>query len=117
MKSVKNVRLFPLERHELEPGVEVIPIPGHRPGGVGYLVTLAERKYLFAGDGLWHDGKSWKAFPSKAGRTRMIESVKRLADVEFDVLLANTRVENPVCSIELTEVSRRTLMETIVDSL
>ncbi|MDB5350220.1 MAG: beta-lactamase [Planctomycetota bacterium] len=117
LKSVKNVRVFPLERHELEPGVEVIPIPGHRPGGTGYLVSHEGRKYLFVGDGIWHDGKAWKAFPTKTGRATMIESLRRLADVEFDVLLANTRVDNPTCAIEVNPNSRRSLLESIANAL
>jgi glyoxylase-like metal-dependent hydrolase (beta-lactamase superfamily II) len=116
-KSVKNVRIFPLERHQLEPGVEVIPTPGHRPGGVCYLVTLGGRRYLFAGDGIWHDGTAWKAFPTKAGRPKMIDSLRRLADVEFDVLLANTRVNNPICSVELDDQARRDLIASIREQL
>lgn len=117
VKSVKNVKTFPLKRHMLEPGVEVIPTPGHRPGGVCYLVTLGGRRFLFAGDGLWHDGKGWNAFPTKAGRKKMIESLERLADVEFDVLMANTRVDNPVCSLEVNEASRRALLSSIAERL
>ena len=116
-KSVKNVRIFPLERHFLEPGVEVIPTPGHRPGGVCYLVTLAGRRFLFAGDGIWHDGTGWKSFPTKPGRTKMIASLQALAEVEFDVLLANTRVNNPICSAELDDEARRALIGSILAQL
>jgi hydroxyacylglutathione hydrolase len=117
MKSVKNVRTFPLERHLLEPGVEVIPTPGHRPGGVCYLVTLDGRRFLFAGDAIWHDGTAWKSFPTKAGRTKMIDSLRRLAEVEFDVLLANTRVNNRSCSVEVDGESRRALIASILEQL
>jgi glyoxylase-like metal-dependent hydrolase (beta-lactamase superfamily II) len=112
-KSVKNVRTFPLERHVLEPRVEVIPTPGHRPGGVCYLVTLGGSRFLFAGDAIWHDGTGWKAFPTKAGRAKMIDSLGRLAEVEFDVLLANTRVENPTCSVSVDDESRRELIDSV----
>ena len=117
VKSVKNVQTFPLERHVLEPGVEVIPTPGHRPGGVCYLVTLDGRRFLFAGDAIWHDGTGWKAFPTKAGRTKMIDSLRRLADVDFDVLLANTRVNNPLCFVEVSNEQRRGLIASIREGL
>jgi glyoxylase-like metal-dependent hydrolase (beta-lactamase superfamily II) len=117
IKSVKHVRTFPLERHVLVPGVEVIPTPGHRPGGVCYLVTLHGRRFLFAGDGIWHDGSGWKSFPTKAGRPTMIDSLRRLAQVDFDVLLANTRVGNPICFVEVDGESRRELIESILEQL
>jgi glyoxylase-like metal-dependent hydrolase (beta-lactamase superfamily II) len=116
-KRLKRVRVFPLERHELEPGLEVIPTPGHRPGGVCYLVQVGGRRCLFAGDGIWHDGKDWKAFPTKPGRPKMIESLRRLADVDFDLLLANTKIGNPHCFLELDERSRRALMAAIIAKL
>jgi glyoxylase-like metal-dependent hydrolase (beta-lactamase superfamily II) len=112
--SVKNVVTFPFERHALEPGVEVIPTPGHRPGGVCYLLALGGRRFLFAGDGIWHDGTAWKAFPTKPGRPKMIESLRRLEAVEFDVLLANTRVSNPICSVEVDGDARRGLIASIL---
>jgi glyoxylase-like metal-dependent hydrolase (beta-lactamase superfamily II) len=115
--KLRHVRVFPLERHELDPGVEVIPTPGHRPGGVCYLVTLGRRKCLFAGDGVWHDGTQWNAFPTKAGRAKMADSLRRLADVEFDVLLANTRVDNPTCFIEVDGAGRKALIESILGRL
>jgi len=116
-KRLKHVRVFPFERHALEPGVEVIPTPGHRPGGVCYLVKVGGRRCLFAGDGIWHDGKDWKAFPTKPGRPKMIESLRQLADIHFDVLLANTKIGNPLCYVELNEDSRRALMDSIIARL
>jgi glyoxylase-like metal-dependent hydrolase (beta-lactamase superfamily II) len=117
VKSVKNVRTFALERQLLEPGLEIIPTPGHRPGGVCYLVTLDKRRFLFAGDAIWHDGKAWKSFPTKPGRPKMIDSLHQLAEVEFDVLLANTRVDNPVCFVEVDGKGRRALIASILAQL
>jgi hypothetical protein len=42
---------------------------------------------------MWHDGSDWKAFPIKAGRAKMIDRLRRFADVEFDVPLVGTRVD------------------------
>ena len=100
-RKVKNVATFPFERHELAPGVEVIPTPGHRPGAVSYLVPMGERRCLFAGDSIYHDGTGWRALASKRNRPIMLSTLDLLAGIEFDVLLANTSVTNPVCHVEL----------------
>ena len=100
-RKVRNVATFPFERHELAPGVEVIPTPGHRPGAVSYLVPMGERRCLFAGDSIYHDGTGWRALASKRNRPIMLATLDLLAGIEFDVLLANTSVTNPVCHVEL----------------
>lgn len=99
-RKVKNVSTFPFERHELAPGVEVIPTPGHRPGAVSYLVTIGNRQCLFAGDSIYHDGTKWRALASKRNRPTMLATLELLDGIEFDVLLANTSVTNPVCHVE-----------------
>lgn len=110
-RKVKNVVTFPFERHELAAGVEAIPTPGHRPGAVSYLVAVGRRRCLFAGDTIYHDGDRWRCFASKKNRKTMTETLTLLAEVEFDVLLANTGVANPVCYVEVDADSRREFME------
>jgi len=34
---------------------------------------------LFKGDGIGHDGAGWTTFPTKAGRAKMIDSLKLTA--------------------------------------
>lgn len=116
-RKVKHVATFPYERHTLAPRVEAIPTPGHRVGAVCYLVTLGKRRYLFAGDTLYHDGESWRVYTNKKQRKQMIETLGLLADLDFDVLLANTRANNPVCHVALSATARRRLMEGIENSL
>jgi hydroxyacylglutathione hydrolase len=113
-RTVKQVKTFPFERHLLAPGLEVIPTPGHRPGGVCYLVTVAGRTFLFVGDAIWHDDHAWIATPSKAGRKQMIQSLQTLAELEFDVLLANTRLGNPICLVEVDAERRREFIERLL---
>ena len=105
-RKVANVATFPFERHVLAPGVEVIPTPGHRPGAVCYLVDVGERRCLFAGDSIYHDGERWKCLVSKKNRKTMLATLDLLAEVDFDVLLANTAATNPVCCIEVDEAER-----------
>lgn len=106
-RKVKDVETFSFERHTLAPHVEVIPTPGHRPGAVSYLVTLQQRRYLFAGDTIYHDDKNWRVYTNKK---HMIDTLDMLADLGFHVLLANTRANNPICHVELSEEKRRELM-------
>ena len=105
-RKVANVATFPFERHLLAPGVEVIPTPGHRPGAVSYLVDVGARRCLFAGDSIYHNGERWMCPVSKKNRKTMLATLDMLAGVEFDVLLANTGAENPVCSVEVDEAGR-----------
>ncbi|MEE8142226.1 MAG: MBL fold metallo-hydrolase [Planctomycetota bacterium] len=116
-RKLKHVVTFPFQRHELAPGVEVIPTPGHRPGGTCYLVTSQNHRFLFTGDAVWHDGESWKSYPTKRGRQAMLESLEFLAELDFDVLLANTSIQNPNCYVEVSDHSRRQLMDSIQSQL
>ena len=116
-RKVKNVATFPFERHEVAPGVEAIPTPGHSPGAVSYLVAAGGRRCLFAGDTIYHDGKQWRVFVSKKNRATMQATLDMLAEVEFDVLLANTGAENPVCYVETSGSSRRSFLRQIKSEL
>jgi hypothetical protein len=106
-KSVERVKAFEPHRHLLFPHVEVIPTPGHRPGGTCFLVEINGRRALFAGDNIGYDGEYWTAFPSKLGKTQLLRSLSVLADCEFDVLYANTLAMEPVCSIGLGTAAAR----------
>ena len=105
-RKVKNVVTFPFERHTLAPGVEVIPTPGHRPGAVSYLVDVGGRRCLFAGDSIYHSGDNWMCPVSKKNRKTMLATLEMLAGVDFDVLLANTGANNPVCYAEVDQGAR-----------
>ena len=109
-RKVNNVATFPFERHELAPGVEVIPTPGHRPGAVSYLVDVGSRRCLFAGDTIYHDGNDWRALSSKKNRKTMLATLALLADVDFDVLLANTGVTNAVCYAEFDAAGKKAFL-------
>ncbi|ALI10222.1 hypothetical protein AO356_26545 [Pseudomonas fluorescens] len=106
-KSVGSVKAFPFHRHHLFPHVEVIPTPGHRPGGTCFLVEMDGFRALFAGDNVGYDGANWTAFPSKSGKEALRQSLSVLADCEFDVLYAITLAVEPVCSISLPTAEAR----------
>jgi hypothetical protein len=103
-----NVTAFPFERHMLASDIEVLPTPGHRPGGVCYLITLPAGRVLFAGDALWFDGQAWRSFPSSKGKQKLIASFEMLRDIEFDYLTCNTKVcDQAHCMLALPNPKQR----------
>jgi len=106
-RSCRNVTVFPYRRHQLFPHVEVIPTPGHRPGGTCFLVKLGGKRILFAGDNVGFDGLRWRAYPSRQGRQQMRESLQLLADLEFDLLCSITQASESTCSVELDSAVKR----------
>ena len=107
-EKVANVTAFPFERHKLASDIEVLPTPGHRPGGVCYLVNLKAGRVLFAGDALWFDGKAWRSFPSSKGRKKLMASFEMLKTVEFDYLSCNTKVVDQAhCMLDLRDAGQR----------
>lgn len=104
--GLKQVVTFPFTRHDLTEGVEVIPTPGHRVGGVCYRVTVGDQRYLFAGDFIWHDGNQWIPTATKAGVKAYTASLHLLESLDFDLLLVNSQINNLTCAVKLTTESR-----------
>ena len=100
-RKVENVEPFPFQRHEVVPGVTVIPTPGHRPGAVAYLLEAGPHQAMFIGDSIWYDGKSWVALASKKNRRIMNETLSTLKKESFSLLITNGSVKYKTCSIEL----------------
>lgn len=115
--KLTHVKIFPFTQHKLAPDLEVIPTPGHRPGGVCYLVTMAQQTILWAGDFIWHTGDAWGAFPTKAGRQEIVESLRTVAALDWQVLLANTTVSNATCAVTVTAATRAAFIESIIAKL
>lgn len=114
---LKQVVLFPFKRHMMDASIEVIPTPGHRDGGVCYLVTLGDKRYLFAGDFIWHDGTRWIPTARKATTRAYADSLRLLETVNFDVLLANSQLDNPTYYVELDEKSRKDFIRDVLAQL
>jgi glyoxylase-like metal-dependent hydrolase (beta-lactamase superfamily II)/ferredoxin len=88
----------------IRPDLEVVPLPGHTRGSVGYLL---ERRYLFTGDSLaWSPTRgSLTAFRRQCWHSwsEQARSLERLAEFEFEWVLPGHgfRVQLP-----LTEMRR-----------
>jgi glyoxylase-like metal-dependent hydrolase (beta-lactamase superfamily II) len=68
-------------------GLKVVATPGHTKGSI--MLFDVQRKTLFAGDTLRFDGKKISAGPSHFSwdQAKERESIKKVAEWEFDVLL------------------------------
>ncbi len=115
--GLKQVVTFPFTQHMLTEGVEVIPTPGHRVGGVCYRVTVGDQRYLFVGDFIWHDGTQWIPTPTKAGVKAYTASLHLLETLEFDVLLANSQINNLSCAVDCSPARRQDFFAALFQQL
>jgi glyoxylase-like metal-dependent hydrolase (beta-lactamase superfamily II) len=76
------------EREMIGADLEVIPIPGHTPGGAAYLWESGAHRFLFTGDSVWLDRGEWSAVVLDAGaRQDYLDSLALMRETEFDVLV------------------------------
>jgi glyoxylase-like metal-dependent hydrolase (beta-lactamase superfamily II) len=75
-------------RHMAGDDLEVIPIPGHTPGATVYLWDSGRHRCLFTGDSLYlREGEWVAAVLESSDRDAYIESLERIKDLDFDVLV------------------------------
>ena len=67
--------------------VHFVATPGHSAGHGSYFVTGGERAYLFAGDAVFAGGKIFLQATADCDLQASLESIRRLAALEFDALL------------------------------
>jgi glyoxylase-like metal-dependent hydrolase (beta-lactamase superfamily II) len=86
--EIYPVRATFSKRHTLDEDLEVIPTPGHTSGATAYLWDSGERRLLFTGDTIYLDEGEWVAavLPS-SDRSRYVESLELIRELEFDVLV------------------------------
>jgi glyoxylase-like metal-dependent hydrolase (beta-lactamase superfamily II) len=83
-----RVRATFSKRHTLDDDLDVIPTPGHTSGATAYLWDSGEHRLLFTGDTIYLDDGEWVAavLPS-SDRSRYIESLELIRELDFDVLV------------------------------
>ncbi len=68
--------------------LEVIPIPGHTPGGAAYLWDSGAHRFLFTGDSVWLDHGQWCAVVlDPVARREYLDSLALMRELDFDVLV------------------------------
>ncbi len=91
------------ERREMiVDGIEVIPVPGHSPGSVCFVVTsITGLRYLFTGDTLFLGGNGlWRAgfipgHNSEEDRQQIAESLQLLVDLAPDLVIGSAFATAP----------------------
>ena len=106
------------QRHTLDGDFEVIPIPGHTPGATAYLWNTGEHRVLFTGDSIYVRRGEWAAAVlGSSDRASYIDSLERLRQVEFDVLVPWLAVEGqPILDVTTPAEARRRI-EAIIERL
>lgn len=124
-KGLNKLNTFPYERQNLAADLEIIPVPGHTSGGVCLLWEDGKHRYLFTGDFLYFDGKTW--IPGAKTRGKIEASLNLLKAIEFDILIGcgSDNVDQPYLSLPnkrarvrfidsvLVRLSRRALSDRI----
>ncbi|MBU6244814.1 MAG: MBL fold metallo-hydrolase [Actinomycetales bacterium] len=67
--------------------IRYLPTPGHCAGHAAYLIEGGERTYLCSGDALFAGGKIYLQATVDCDLQASLDSLRALADVEFDALL------------------------------
>jgi hydroxyacylglutathione hydrolase len=67
--------------------VEMIPTPGHSHDHCSYLVTRGDRRYLLAGDAIFHGGRIVLQNTYDCSVPQSIASIQHLATLDFETLL------------------------------
>ncbi len=113
-RGVNAVVAFDFVGHEIEPHLSVIPTPGHTSGGVCYLLTLNDKRYLFTGDFLYFDGQKWIVGSKTYAKVKA--SLGHLRAMDFDILVGCGDDSSSIPYIELTPDTKGVFFETIVKS-
>lgn len=84
-RGIQSITPFDYNEHDIEADLTVIPTPGHTTGGVCYLLTLNNTRYLFTGDLLYFDTDKWMIGSKKYANVKV--SFERLQNLEYDYLV------------------------------
>ncbi|MBI1256904.1 MAG: MBL fold metallo-hydrolase [Chloroflexi bacterium] len=110
----KSLVTFEYTHHDIEPNLSVIPTPGHTSGGVCYLLTLDNKRYLFTGDFLYFDGSAWVVGSKNYAKVKA--SLERLRDLDYDYLVGCGDDALGCPYIELTPETRKRFFEQLTAS-
>ena len=99
-------------RTRLHSDLEAIPTPGHCPGSTCYLWNAPDRRYLFTGDTIYLGAERWQVFV-RGTVDEMIESLERIASLDFDVLVPGVHIGEAHLATTKRDATRRNIDEII----
>lgn len=100
---------LPLRRTQFAPDLEMIPTPGHTRGAFSYLWKNEGRRFLFIGDTLVPVDGAWQYWVTTPNRATMRETVSKLAELNFDVILSNSFASTPMAWLEADATYRKSM--------
>ncbi|MEM7126438.1 MAG: MBL fold metallo-hydrolase [Chloroflexota bacterium] len=112
-RGLGNLAAFDFRRHHLADDWEVIPTPGHTTGGVCYLWTDANERYLFTGDFLYNAGKSWVVGSKKLEKVE--QSLALIRSIDFTYLVGCGDDDLGLPYLQLTKSERHVFIDEIVN--
>jgi glyoxylase-like metal-dependent hydrolase (beta-lactamase superfamily II) len=112
----RHVRATFSRRHTLDDDLEVIPAPGHTPGASAYLWDAGGQRLLFTGDTIYlRDGEWVAAVLASSDRTRYLESLELIRELDFDVLVPWAASAGDAPYAETSRADARRRVGTILD--
>lgn len=105
------------EDERIDDDLHVIPTPGHTAGTTSYLWDSGAHRFLFTGDFIWVEEGEWKAVVlDEALREAYVESLVRVRDLDFDVLVpwGVTEGDSPAFVVA-DDADRRERISRIID--
>lgn len=113
-RGIRDLTPFKFEQQDIEGDLSIIPTPGHTSGGVCYLLTLSQSKYLFTGDFLYFDGSKWIVGSSTFSKVKV--SLERLRNLNFDYLVGCGDDDLGTPYIKLSDKKKAAFFDDIVES-
>ncbi|MBC7871435.1 MAG: MBL fold metallo-hydrolase [Chitinophagaceae bacterium] len=110
--GIQNLIAFAYTRHDIEEHLTSIPTPGHTPGGVCYLLTLDEKRYLFTGDFLYFDAEKWLVGSKNFAKVKESLASLRSSDYDYLVGCGDDALGNPY--VALTSDTKHLFFETVM---
>jgi len=116
-KTVAIAEELPMEEVSVLPDLKVVPTPGHTRGALSHIWENGEHRYLFIGDTLVPVEGEWRYWVSKSNTALMIESMRRLQDEDFDVILSNSFGCKPFAWTNVTKKEKDSILSGVLASL
>ena len=99
--------------HSVARGLEALPLPGHTPGFTVFLWSGSKR-YLVSGDIIAEDSGGWSAFISTNPHQIGADSLRRMMDVECDLLLPSETAGDRLPPIPFSRAERETILRAVL---
>jgi len=116
-KTVAVAEKLPMEPIQVLPDLKIVPTPGHTQGAFSHIWENGKHRYLFIGDTLVPVEGEWKFWVSKKNTALMIESMRRLQQEDFDVILSNSFGCKPFAWTNVTKRQKDNMLSGVLTAL